>query len=73
MWRFLLLRILPRRLVPLLVLFELVQLVRRLRAGRPRFGDDRIIDGRATAVPSATTATSQRALTGPPAAIEPPL
>ena len=54
MLRLLLLRILPRRLLPLLFLFELVQLVRRLRSrdAQPsvRF-DDRIIDGQATAVP----------------------
>jgi hypothetical protein len=46
MLRFLLLRILPRRLLPLLVLFELIQLVRRLRAR-----DDQIIEGHATVVP----------------------
>jgi hypothetical protein len=62
MLRLLLLRFLPRRLVPLLVLWELVQVVRRLRAGRPLFGDDstddRVIEGRATRVP--------------PRAVEPP-
>jgi hypothetical protein len=47
MWRFLLLKFLPRRLLPLLVLYELVQLVRRLR----RDDDDGIIEGRATVVP----------------------
>ena len=47
MWRFLLLKFLPRRLLPILVLFELVQLVRRLR----RDDDDGIIEGRATVVP----------------------
>jgi hypothetical protein len=47
MWRFLLLKFLPRRLLPLIVLFELVQLVRRLR----RDDDDGIIEGRATVVP----------------------
>jgi hypothetical protein len=54
MWRFLLLRFLPRRLVPLLVLFEVIQLVRRLRARNDRdevVRDDRIIEGRATVVP----------------------
>lgn len=40
MLRLLLLRYLPRRLVPLLVLWEVVQLVRRLRSGRPLFGDE---------------------------------
>jgi hypothetical protein len=50
MWRFLLLRFLPRRLVPLLVLFEMVQLVRRLRAR-----DDRIIEGHATEIPPRPT------------------
>jgi hypothetical protein len=49
MWRFLLLKFLPRRLLPLLVLFELVQLVRRLRRGDD--DDDGIIEGRATVVP----------------------
>jgi hypothetical protein len=58
MLRFLLLRYLPRRLVPLLVLWEAIQLVRRLRGGRPLFADDRVIEGRATRVP--------------PAAVEPP-
>jgi hypothetical protein len=47
MWRFLLLRFLPRRLLPLLAIVELVMLVRRLRRG----DDDRIIEGRATVVP----------------------
>jgi hypothetical protein len=47
MWRFLLLKFLPRRLLPLLVLYELIQLVRRLR----RDDDDGIIEGRATVVP----------------------
>ena len=47
MWRLLLFKFLPRRLLPLLVLFELVQLVRRLRRG----DDDRIIEGHATVVP----------------------
>jgi hypothetical protein len=50
MWRFLLLRVLPRRLVPLLVLFELVQLVRRLRAR-----NERIIEGHATEIPTRPT------------------
>jgi hypothetical protein len=58
MLRFLLLRYLPRRLLPLFVVWEVVQLVRRLRAGRPLIGDDRVIDGQATRVP--------------PRAIEPP-
>ena len=73
MLRFLLLRFLPRRLLPLLVVWEVIQVVRRLRAGRPSFGDDRIIEGRATEVPSRTIGTSQRTTAGPPAAIEPPL
>ena len=54
MWRLLVLRFLPRRLVPLLVLFEVVQLVRRLRARNDRddvVRDERIIEGRATVVP----------------------
>ena len=54
MWRLLLLRILPRRLLPLLFLFEIVQLVRRLRShdAQPSVRyDDRIIDGHATPVP----------------------
>jgi hypothetical protein len=56
MFRWLLLRFLPRRLLPLLMVWEIVQLVRRLRAGRPLFGDDRsddrIIEGTATPVRS---------------------
>jgi hypothetical protein len=48
MWRFLLLKFLPRRLLPLLVLYELYQLFRRFRRGDD---DDRIIEGRATVVP----------------------
>jgi hypothetical protein len=51
MLRLLLLRFLPRRLVPLIVIWELVQVVRRLRAGRPSVADDRVIEGRATRVP----------------------
>jgi len=55
MFRWLLLRFLPRRLLPLIMVWEVVQLVRRLRAGRPLFGgdadDDRIIEGRAMPVP----------------------
>ena len=58
MLRFLLLRYLPRRLVPLLVLWEVVQLIRRLRERRPLFADDRVIEGQATRVP--------------PRAVEPP-
>jgi hypothetical protein len=50
MYRWLLLRFLPRRLLPLLMVWEVVQLVRRLRARRPLFGDERIIEGRATPV-----------------------
>lgn len=73
MLRFLLLRFLPRRLLPLLVVWEVIQLVRRLRSGRPLFGDDRIIEGHATEVPSRTKGASTRAPIGPSAAIEPPL
>ena len=55
MLRFLLLKVLPRRLLPILLLWEVFQMIRRLRAGRPLFGgdayDDRVIDGRATRVP----------------------
>ena len=58
MWRLLLLRILPRRLLPLLFLFEIVQLVRRLRSNGTQSDappsvryDDRIIEGHATPVP----------------------
>ena len=51
MLRFLLLRFLPRRLIPLLMVWEVVQVVRRLRGGRPLFGDDRVIEGHATPVP----------------------
>lgn len=72
MLRLLLLRFLPRRLLPLLVVWQAIQLVRRLRAGRPLFGDHRIIDGRASEVPS-TPDRSQRAIVGPSAAIDPPL
>jgi hypothetical protein len=56
MLRLLLFRFLPRRLLPLLAVWEIVQLVRRLRAGRPLFGDDRVvgddrvIEGHATPV-----------------------
>ena len=50
MLRLLLFRFLPRRLLPLLALWEVVQLVRRLRAGRPLFGDDQVIEGHATPV-----------------------
>jgi hypothetical protein len=54
MFRWLLLRFLPRRLLPILMVWEIVQLVRRLRSGRPLFGDersdDRIIEGTATRV-----------------------
>ena len=54
MWRLLLLKLLPRRLLPLLVLFEIIQLVRRLRSNSisttGRY-DDRIIEGQATVVP----------------------
>jgi hypothetical protein len=50
MLRLLLFRFLPRRLLPLLALWEVVQLVRRLRAGRQLFGDDRVIEGHATPV-----------------------
>jgi len=46
MLRFLLLRFLPRRLVPLLLLLEVVRLVRRWQTR-----DDRIIDGHAVVVP----------------------
>ena len=73
MLRFLLLRFLPRRLLPLLVVWEVIQVVRRLRAGRPLFGDDRIMEGRATEVPSRTIPTSQRTTARAPAATEPPL
>jgi len=73
MLRFLLLRFLPRRLLPLLMVWEVIQLVRRLRAGRPLFGDDRIIEGRATEVAPRTTGTSRRTPVGPPPALEPPL
>jgi len=55
MFRWLLLRFLPRRLLPILMVWEVYQLIRRLRAGRPLFGgdeyDDRVIEGRATPVP----------------------
>jgi hypothetical protein len=50
MLRLLLFRFLPRRLLPLIALWEVVQLIRRLRAGRPLFGDDRVIEGQATPV-----------------------
>ena len=54
MFRWLLLKFLPRRLLPILMVWEAYQLIRRLRAGRPWFGgdayDDRIIDGTATPV-----------------------
>jgi hypothetical protein len=50
MLRLLLFRFLPRRLLPLIALWEVVQLIRRLRAGRPLFGDDRVIEGHATPV-----------------------
>ncbi len=53
MLRFLLLRFLPRRLVPLLLLVEVVQLVRRWQTR-----DERVIDGHAVVVPP-------RALPGP--------
>ena len=53
MLRFLLLRFLPRRLVPLLLLLEVVQLVRRWQTR-----DERVIDGHAVVVPP-------RALTEP--------
>jgi hypothetical protein len=55
MLRFLLLRFLPRRLVPLLLLLEVVQLVRRWQTR-----DQRVIDGQAVVVPP-------RALTEPSA------
>jgi len=59
MWRFLLLRFLPRRLIPLLALYEIVQLVRRFRrdgdvawrTDQRWSDDDRIVDGHATVVP----------------------
>jgi hypothetical protein len=63
MLRLLLFRFLPRRILPLLAVWEIVQLVRRLRSGRPLFGDDptirndgisrddRVIEGHATPVP----------------------
>ena len=62
MWRFLLLRFLPRRLIPLLALYEIVQLVRRFRrdgdfpwrTDQPWSDDDRIVEGRATVVPPRT-------------------
>ena len=68
MLRFLLLRYLPRRLLPLLVVWQAIQLVRRLRAGRPLFGDDRVIEGRATRVPPRAVSTGAV----PPPAVEPP-
>ena len=46
MLRFLFLRFLPRRLVPLLLLLEVVRLVRRWQTH-----DDRVIDGHAVVVP----------------------
>jgi hypothetical protein len=46
MLRFLLLRFLPRRLLPLLLLLEVVQLVRRWQTR-----DERVIDGHAVVVP----------------------
>jgi hypothetical protein len=56
MLRWLLLRFLPRRLLPLLMVWEVVQLIRRFRAGRPLVGgdpyDDRVVEGHATPVPS---------------------
>jgi hypothetical protein len=73
MLRFLLLRFLPRRLLPLLVVWEVIQLIRRLRGGRPLFGDDRIIEGQATVLSPSTTMATTRAPAGPSRAIEPPL
>jgi hypothetical protein len=46
MLRFLFLRFLPRRLVPLLVLLEVIRLLRRWQTH-----DDRVIDGHAVVVP----------------------
>jgi hypothetical protein len=54
MLRFLLLRFLPRRLLPLLLLLEVVQLVRRWQTR-----DERVIDGHAVVVsPPALTEPS---------------
>ncbi len=51
MLRFLLLKFLPRRLLPLLLLYEAFKLVRRMRGpDAPPARDDRIIEGRATVV-----------------------
>jgi hypothetical protein len=55
MLRFLLLLFMPRRLVPLLLLLEVVRLVRRWQTR-----DERVIDGHAVVVPP-------RALSEPPA------
>jgi hypothetical protein len=56
MLRLLLLKFLPRRLLPLLLLYELYQLVVRARRNdrgeTPETTDPRIIDGRATALPA---------------------
>jgi hypothetical protein len=54
MLRFLLFKFLPRRLLPVLLLYEVYKFVTRSRGrttGRPAI-DDRIIEGRATAVPA---------------------
>ena len=53
MLRFLLLKFLPRRLLPLLLLYEVYKLVTRMRGqDQPPVTDDRIIEGRATAIPT---------------------
>jgi hypothetical protein len=53
MLRFLLLRFLPRRLLPLLLLYEIFKLVtRRPAEAEPARRDDLVIDGRATRVPA---------------------
>ena len=52
MLRFLLLKFLPRRLLPLLLLYEAYKLVTRMRGQGDPTTDDRIIDGQATPVPT---------------------
>ena len=52
MLRFLLLKFLPRRLLPVLLLYEAYKLLTRMRGRTDPMTDDRIIDGRATPVPT---------------------
>ena len=53
MWKFLLLKFLPRRLLPLLMLYEIYKFIARNRSqDAARISDERIIDGRAIAVPA---------------------